>query len=114
MLSYTAIKEILNFFLTTLLLTRNIKKTKNAYSLPVPPGYNLMSIHTIRRAIKLGQTKISNLEYTITIHKQIIWFQILTEKTEILRKTPHYEHKSIAVLQNKKHSKSEIGYRYPV
>lgn len=93
----------------------DIKKTKHAYSLPVPPGYNLMCIHTIRRAIKLGQTKISNLEYTITIHKQIIWFQILTEKTETLCKTPHYEHKRIeAVLQNKKHIKSEISYRYPV
>jgi len=93
----------------------NIKKTKNAYSLPVPPGYNLMSIHTIRRAIKLGQTKISNLQYTITIHKQIIWFQILREKKEILCKTLHYGHKSIeAVLQNKKHIKSEISYRYPV
>jgi hypothetical protein len=93
----------------------NSKKTQYAYSLPVPPGYNLMSIHTIRRAIKLGQTKISNLEYTITIHKQIIWFQILTEKTEILCKTLHNEHKRIkAVLQNKKYVKSEISYRYPV
>jgi hypothetical protein len=48
-----------------------------------------MGINTIRRAIELGQTKISYLENTITIDKQIIWFQVLRKKIKMLLKTEY-------------------------